>query len=443
MPEFSVTNLGAALVLGLIVNSPVLAAEGDKIGADAKTPATDAAARRVAGEHAVKLPPGFRYEILVQGDIPEPLYLQFSPDGRLWFTGRRGQVWAYDFGTKTHSQIAELKVDWQQVKGKEANERGLHGIEFHPDYLKNGFVYLYHTPIYGNGIYSNRLSRFTVDDPKKATALKPDSEKVMLEFVSLRGFHQGGAVEYNPKDGKLYVTRGDNNVSSDTKSFWNDPKNPPQVLSMYQGKTLRLNLDGTVPKDNPFVKTPGAAPEVFTYGHRNPYSMHVDETTGQVYVGEVGYDRKQDWEEINRLKSGGNYGWPFLMGDGLTVFPTEETNRFPNAIKPFITYIHEAGANVTVGPVYHASGKGAFPKEFQGGMFYGDFTRKWVRFAPIDAQTQTVTNTVPFARGFGGGPVQMQLGKDGAIYMTEYAGWFTGTPKDAISRIVYVGDDKK
>ena len=82
MREFSVTKLGAALVLGLIVNSPMLAAESDKIGADAKTPATDAAFRRAAGEQAVKLPLGFRYEILVQGDIPEPLYLQFSPDGR-------------------------------------------------------------------------------------------------------------------------------------------------------------------------------------------------------------------------------------------------------------------------------------------------------------------------------------------------------------------------
>ena len=76
-------------------------------------------------------------------------------------------------------------------------------------------------------------------------------------------------------------------------------------------------------------------------------------------------------------------------------------------------------------------------------MFYGDFTRKWVRFAPINSKTQSVTNTIPFARGFSGGPIQMQLGKDGALYMAEYAGWFTGTPKDAISRIVYVGEKKK
>jgi glucose/arabinose dehydrogenase len=431
------------LLLGLfLTSSAVFAAEGDASVADKAAPEEDAATRRRTAEQAVKLPPGFRYEILVQGGIPEPVYLQFCPDGRLWFTGRRGEIWAYDFQSKAHALVTTLPVDWQQVPGKESNERGLHGIEFHPDYLKNGQVFLYYAPVYGNGIYSNRVARFTVNDPKRATGLKKGSEKVLLEFVSLRGFHQGGAMEYNPRDGKLYVTMGDNNVSKDTKEFWNDPRNPALRLDMYQGKVLRLNLDGSVPTDNPFVKTPDAAPQVFSYGHRNPYSLHIDETTGRVYVGEVGYDRQEDWEEINLIKAGGNFGWPRLMGKNLPVFPTEESNPYPDAILPWITYGHGGGANATVGPIYHGKGPGAFPKEYEGGMFYGDFTQKWVRFAKIDPATHTVTNTVQFARGFSGGPLQMQLGPDGAVYLAEYAGWFGGTPKDAISRIVYVGTEK-
>jgi glucose/arabinose dehydrogenase len=402
-----------------------------------------ARASAAEGNPDLKLPPGFRYEALVQGDIPEPVYLQFCPDGRLWFTGRRGEVWAYDFETKKHDLIATIPTDWHPVPGREANERGLHGIEFHPDYLKNGEVYLYYAPEYGGQVYSNRVSRFVVDDPKHATSLKSGSEKMLMEWVSLRGFHQGGAMQYNPKDGKLYVTMGDNNVSSDTKSFWNDPKNPPQVLGMYQGKTLRINLDGSIPTDNPFVHTAGAAPQVYTYGHRNPYSMHIDLTDGRVYVGEVGYDRQEDWEEINLLQAGGNYGWPFYMGNNIPVYPTTETNRYPDAIKPWLTYGHVGGASITVGPIYHAKGKGAFPDKYQGGMFYSDFTRKTIRFAEVDPATHTVVKTTAFGRGFKAGPLQMQLGKDGAIYMAEYGGWFTGSPKDVISRIVYVGEGKE
>ena len=104
-------------------------------------------------------------------------------------------------------------------------------------------------------------------------------------------------MEFNPFDGKLYVTVGDNNVSDETAKFYNDPTNAPQVLTDLRGKTLRLNLDGSIPADNPFVGRADANPAVYTYGHRNPYSMNVDAPTGNVYVGEVGYDRKEDYEE--------------------------------------------------------------------------------------------------------------------------------------------------
>ena len=389
---------------------------------------------------AVSLPAGFKYEVLVQGDIPEPLELDFCPDGRLWFTGRRGNIWAYDFKTKTKSEIAHLDVDWKPIPGRESNERGLHGIEFDPDYSRNGFVYLHYAVVYTQQIHSNRLARFTVDNPARATGLIPQSEKILLEYVSIRGFHQGGPIEYNPFDKKLYLTAGDNNVSTDTQKFWDDPNNGPQRLDELRGKTLRLNLDGSIPSDNPFVHTPGARGEIYTYGHRNPYTMNIDYKTGRVYVGEVGYDRAIDFEEINELEAGGNYGWPRLMGTNVNTFATDKPNPYPNAIRPWLCYIHDRGANVVSGPFYRANqGRYAFPKQWQDGMFYADFTRKWIRFAPADPQTNVSTKNVPFARGFTGGILSMKMGPDGAIYFTEYAGWFTGTPKDKVSRIVWVG----
>jgi len=214
---------------------------------------------------AVKLPNGFKYEPLVMGGIPEPVALKFSPDGRLWFTGRRGQIWAYDLAAKTHELVAQLNVCWEPTPGREANERGLHGLEFHPGYRTNGWIYVHYAPWAPTNAtaWSNRVSRFTVTHASRATGVDFASEKILLTIPSLRGFHQGGALAINPRDGKLYVTSGDNNVSSETEKFWNDPNNPPQVLSALQGKTLRLNLDGSIPSDNPFVGRSDAHPAVF------------------------------------------------------------------------------------------------------------------------------------------------------------------------------------
>jgi glucose/arabinose dehydrogenase len=385
---------------------------------------------------AIKVPPGYKYEILAMGNLPEPVFLKFGPDGRLWYTGRRGNIWAYDFKTQKSDEVATLKVCWEPIPGRESNERGLHGIEFDPDYAHNGQIYVYYSPVYDNA-WSNRVARFTVDNPSRASGLKSGSEKVLLEWISSKGFHQGGALAYNSHDGKLYVTVGDNNVSGDTEKFYNDPKNPPQVLSDLRGKVLRINLDGSIPKDNPFVGQADAHPAVFTWGHRNPYSINLDPENGRVYVGEVGYDRKEDFEEINYIQAGHNYGWPRCIGPNIGTYGGD--CPIPNATLPWIYWIHEGGANATSGPLYRPTGgTNDFPKDFHGGMFYADYVRRWVRFAPVDAGSNTVLKTQPFATGFTGGILAMTEGPDGGIYLAEYGGWFTPSPQDKISRIVPV-----
>ena len=395
-------------------------------------------AQRAEATRSVRVPRGFRYEILVMGGIPEPVYLKFSPDGRLWFTGRRGNIWAWDPASGRHEEIARLDVCWEPIPGREANERGLHGLEFDPDYLRNGHLYVHYAPHVPTNAtaWTNVVARFTVDRPERATRIVPDSRKVLVAIPSTRGFHQGGALEFNPVDRKLYVTTGDNNVSSDTESFHADPNNPPQVLSDLRGKTLRLNLDGSIPGDNPFVGRPDAHPAVYTYGHRNPYSMNIDPVTGNVYVGEVGYDRKEDWEEINWLRPGGNYGWPRCMGENLGTYGGD--CPLPDAVAPWVTWVHDNGANATSGPFLRPRGERAFPPTWSNGMFYADWVRKWIRFARVDPDGNRVTETVPFARGFTAGIMAMQQGPDGALYLAEYGGWFTGVVADKISRIVQV-----
>jgi glucose/arabinose dehydrogenase len=419
------------LAMGVLALVPwVFPARGEITSPDADR------AKALAG---IKVPTGFRYEILVQGGIPEPVYLQFSPDGRLWFTGRRGDIWAYDFVSKKADRVGEVKAFWEPTPGRESNERGLHGIAFDPGYRTNGYLYLHYAPTPESQTWSNRVSRFTVDSPVRATGLVPGSEKVLLEIPSTKGFHQGGAVEYNPFDGKLWVTVGDNNVSSDTEKFYQDSLNPPQVLSDLRGKVLRLNLDGSIPEDNPFRTRVGAHPAVYSYGHRNPYSMNLDGPTGRVYVGEVGYDRKEDFEEINWIKPGGNYGWPRCIGPNRGTYGGD--CPLPDAVPPWIFWEHDTGANATSGPLYRpVAGTTNFPTRFHGGMFYGDFTRKWIRFAPVDPADNTAGKTEPFARGFTGGPLAMKEGPDGALYFVEYSGWFTGTAQDKLSRIVWTGE---
>ncbi|MDB6053284.1 MAG: LPXTG-motif cell wall anchor domain protein [Verrucomicrobiales bacterium] len=387
-----------------------------------------------ASTNNVSLPNGFKYEVLVEGDIPEPVDLDFAPDGRLWFTSRRGFIWAYDFKSKSKKEIAHIQVPFEQIKGKENNERGLHGLEFDPNFSKNGYVYLHYATLTGD-LFTNRVSRFTF----KNDQLVAGSEKIYLQIPSTRGYHQGGVIEYNKKDGKLYISTGDNNVSNETKKFFDDPNNPPQNLGDLRGKVLRLNLDGTIPKDNPFVNTPGARPEIFTYGHRNPYSMNIDPKTGNVYVGEVGFDGNEAIEEINFIKPGGNYGWPRCSGNNQGTFGGDCPIK--DAISPWIMYVHQqGGASITSGPFYRDNGvKNSFPKEWRDGMFYADYSRKWIRFAKVNPADNSVITNVPFGRGFGG-PLSMKQGPDGALYFNEYGGWFTGSPKDRLSRIVYTGE---
>jgi cytochrome c len=389
---------------------------------------------REAALKRAKVPPGFKYEILWMGGMAEPLYLKFGPDGRIWVTGRRGDIWAYDPVAKHLDTVAKLKVCWEPIPGRESNERGLHGIEFDPDYANNGRIYLYYAPVY-DGAWSNRVARFTVDNPVRAAGLKDGSEKVLLEWPSTKGFHQGGALEYNKADDALYVTVGDNNVSSDTEKFYNDPKNPPQVLDDLRGKVLRIRLDGSIPKDNPFAGKAGAHPAVYTYGHRNPYSMNIDPANGRVYVGEVGYDRKEDFEEINWIRPGKNYGWPRCMGPNVGTYGGD--CPIPDATAPWVYWVHEGGANATSGPLYRPTGgPGDFPEKFHGGMFYADWVRKWIRFAQVDAASNSVTNTVPFVNGLTAGILAMREGPDGALYFVEYGGWFNGSPQDKLARIV-------
>src|SRR5207248_9245844 len=140
-------------------------------------------------------------------------------------------------------------------------------------------------------------------------------------------------------DGKLYFAVGDNGYPPNAQNLGNP-----------HGKILRINKDGSIPLDNPFYGQPGALPEIWAYGFRNPWRFQFDSATGEMYGGDVG---DFTWEELNHVIKGHNYGWP--LHEGVC------TSNCTGYTDPIYAYNHDGhSAAVTGGPIYRGS---MFPPE--------------------------------------------------------------------------------
>ncbi|GCD82561.1 dehydrogenase [Parageobacillus thermoglucosidasius] len=166
-----------------------------------------------------------------------------------------------------------------------ASEAGVLGFVLHPE--KKNHAFLYYTYEDKNGQF-NRVVEIREENNEWF------EQKVLLDQIPSGNFHHGGRIKIGP-DKKLYITTGD---ATDAMIA--------QDKASLGGKILRMNLDGTIPDDNPY---PGSF--VYSYGHRNPQGLAWDET-GQLYSSEHGSSAH---DEINLIKPKGNYGWPLIQGD--------------------------------------------------------------------------------------------------------------------------------
>jgi glucose/arabinose dehydrogenase len=212
------------------------------------------------------------------------------------------------------------------------------------------------------------ISRFSVsgNDPNLAD---PNSELVLLEYPQPHSNHNGGQLAFGPSDGFLYVATGDG-------GSYGDPECRAQNLASLLGKLLRIDVDQSsgnvaysIPPDNPFASnTLGYREEIFAYGLRNPWRFSIDPATEQIWCGDVGQD---EWEEIDLIINGGNYGWSMFEGFHCYVSPWPCTPPCDSTglMMPVWEYSHSEGLSVTGGYVYH----GNQVPELQGKYIYADF----------------------------------------------------------------------
>ena len=233
-----------------------------------------------------------------------PTNLVQAKDGRVWVTEQAGRVWVFD-GFQVDDAPVVAALDITDRVSSRRTEEGLLGMALDPADERR--LYLYYSAADPR---RSVVSRFTIS-PDHA-GVDADSELVILEVEQPYANHNGGQLAFGP-DGYLYIGLGDGGAAG-------DPLGNGQDVSTLLGSILRIDVSQatrerpyTIPADNPFVDAPeaGGRGEIWAYGLRNPWRFSFDRKTGALWAGDVGQNR---WEEIDLIERGGNYGWNVLEG---------------------------------------------------------------------------------------------------------------------------------
>ena len=284
----------------------------------------------------------------VADGFEKPLWVGAAPGApnHIWVAEQTGKVWMLNKSTGKRAEKPFLDLSATAIRKE--NEQGLLGLAFAPDFRESGRLYVNYTDASGD----TRISRFTWDK-KSPPEIDPSTEERLLFVDQPYGNHNGGWIEFGP-DGMLYIGLGDGGAA-------NDPPDNGQKLSSHLGKMLRIDVSPekgyTVPKDNPFVSTKDAQPEIWMWGLRNPWRCSFDRKTGDLWIGDVGQNKI---EEVNFVPAGKGAGWNFgwRLREGSIATPKEGVGgeKPADAIDPIFDYPHESGAiagfSVTGGYVY-------------------------------------------------------------------------------------------
>jgi glucose/arabinose dehydrogenase len=344
-----------------------------------------------------------------------PVFLTAPPGDttRLFVVERGGVIKIIDANTQQALPTPFLNLSAQVTTG---GEEGLLGLAFHPNYSANGFFYVNYTNLSGD----TEIRRFQASpDPNVAD---PATSLLILSVDQPAGLtnHKAGWLGFG-QDGFLYAALGDGGGAG-------DPGENAQNLGSLLGKILRINVDAdgfladaarnyAIPGTNPFPA--GAAPEIWSFGLRNPWRPSFDRTTGDFYIADVGQNAR---EEVNvaTLASGAgagvNFGWDTMEGS-LCFEPATGCTTGGLAL-PVLEYNHSEGCSITGGYVY----RGAALPAVRGTYFYGDFCTGFVRSFRFANGAATEQTDWAALRPPGGGITSFGEDASGELYILTSGG---------------------
>jgi glucose/arabinose dehydrogenase len=407
--RFRIDTMRAATGIGALL---LLSSCGGGGGSISAPPATPEPTPPPAEEITVATEPVFP---LVSMQAPVAM-LQAPGDADRWFVvEQQGMVRVFpNIANVTNAEVRvfadiRTRVDYD-------GERGLLGMAFHPDFGNGNFeVFLSYTRMSAGPQLESVINRFhSIDNGMR---LDTSIDDIILTIPQPNVNHNGGHIAFCPH-GYLVAGWGDGGGSG-------DPNDNAQDKSNLLGTMIRIDVDGdmpyVIPTDNPFYEDPpilcslgvggGDCPEIYAYGFRNPWRWSFDMMTGELWVGDVGQNQ---WEEVDRVMSGGNYGW--RCREGMHDFNMMGMGcGMGGLIDPIAEYSHNLGQSVTGGYVYRGT---AIP-ELRGYYVYGDFVTGRIWAIPSTSQQGTVGEEIlntPFSIS------SFAQDHDGELYVIDYSG---------------------
>ncbi len=351
-----------------------------------------------------------------------PMIIQF--DEQTPQTGyvleRSGKLFRIDYPNGSNKTLV---LDITQKVGVIDVENGALGFDLHPEFSNSssahyGHIYLYYTSVH-NEVQTNILSKFNI---KKDLQKAIDSEEVLIHLSrDNTAYHNGGSVEFGT-DGMLYIALGEGVRNDDYKAYSDtlrsailriDVNQDPNLSQPIQRQPKNGKTTGySIPKDNPFIGHPKILDEYWAVGLRNPFRISFDKTTGALWAGDVGSDI---WEEVNEIKKGGHYLFPYIEGPKTEDFKTPD-DLIGQPQHATYAYEHSALERAVIGGIVY---RGQSLPKLQGHYIFCDnFSGKLYGFDINQPQVSQVELIAQAPMGSQRGPTSIVADPEGNLLIT-------------------------
>jgi len=329
-------------------------------------------------------PPGEDFKVVTVAEgFRNPWSMAFLPNGDMLVTERGGTLRIVRNGRLLPDPVPGVPAV------RAVGQGGLQEVALHPDFESNHIIYLsYAKPNEDGSLGTTALSRARFENDRLH-----DVEEIFEAVAwSDRPGHFGARIAFDG-DGHLFMSVGDRMAGLLPTGFDPDLEgHPAQNLSNHQGTIVRLNYDGSVPDDNPFVGRRGALPEIWSYGHRNPQGLAVNPETGDLWATEHG---PQGGDEINWIRPGRNYGWPVIGYGANYVIGTEihAARNKEGMEQPAAFWVPSIGIS---GLTFYEGDR--FPN-WRGNAFVGGMSAAYRQVVRISINDHTVASREPLLVG--------------------------------------------